>query len=279
MNTADHIQQMLEDMTRSERKVAAYFLGHRQEFALNTLECIALDIGVSTTSVIRFCRRLGFSGFKAFQQMLRADFQPPSLPDKLQRIDSAPSDALLLQTVQQDIRCIQDTFGDISSDVLSAAVAQIMGARRVFTFGMKESFALAHYACSRLQSVRKDVSILNAGYNGDVEPLLSLTKDDVCIVFLFHRYTRQVLQFLPLLKNQGAKIILITSSPCDEIAGWADLLLCCQVDAKGVKNSAVAPICLTDYLCNAAAVFGGEKALLHMKQAEALFHASATVEY
>ena len=274
MTIADQLQQKLEDMTRSERKVAAYFLGHRQEFALNTLECIAADVGVSTTSVIRFCRCLGFSGFKPFQQMLREDFLPPSLPDKLQRIDK---DALLMQTLQQDIRCIQETFENIPFSALSTATAQIIDAQRIFTFGMKESYALAHYACTRLQSVRKDVSILDAGYNGDVEPLLSLTGNDVCLVFLFHRYTRQTLQLLPLIKAQGARVILVTSAPCDEVAPLADTLLCCQVDAKGIKNSAVAPICLTDYLCNAAAVLSGEDALLHMKQAEALFHASATV--
>ena len=84
---------------------------------------------------------------------------------------------------------------------INDAVSHISTAKRVFTFGMKESFALAHYAYTRLLTVRKNVCVLNAGYNGEIESILSMNKDDVCVAFVFHRYTKQALQVLDMLKK------------------------------------------------------------------------------
>ena len=41
--------------------MASYFLGHSNDFAFCTLDKIAATMDTSTTSVIRFCRRLGFA--------------------------------------------------------------------------------------------------------------------------------------------------------------------------------------------------------------------------
>lgn len=278
MNVIEKIKQGFDEMTKSERQVASYFLGHLNDFAFYTLDRISAEIGTSTTTVIRFCRRLGFAGFKGFQEALREDlkYQQPDLPDKFQRtLDSTINDELLAQTIQQDIRCIQQTFHNIPYESLASAARYIAKARRVFTFGMKESYALAHYAYTRFLTVRSDAYILNAGYNGDVESILSLTEEDVCIVYLFHRYTKQSLQILPMLKKQGVTIILVTSNPYDKVEPYATLLLPCHVDANGIKNSAIAPICLADYLCNAVAVLGGEETLQHMRQSEDLFKMSS----
>lgn len=279
MNTVDKINQCFENMTKSERRVASYFLGHLNDFAFYTLDKLASEMEISTTSVIRFCRKLGFSGFKEFQETLRSEIKyQPNLPDKFHRtLDTTLNDELLSQTIQQDIRCIQQTFNNMSYESLAAALQYITNAKRVFTFGMKESYALAHYTYTRFLSVRNNVFILNAGYNGDIEPILSLTKDDVCVVFLFHRYTKQTLQILPLLKKQGAKVILITSAPYDSVEKEVSLLIPCCVDANGIKNSFVAPICLADYLCNAIAVHNGENTLLYMQQCEALFKSGSVL--
>jgi DNA-binding MurR/RpiR family transcriptional regulator len=43
------------------------------------------------------------------------------------------------------------------------------------------------------------------------------------------------------------------------------------VDADGIKNTALAPVCLADYLCNAVAVQLGDAALRRMQKLETLF--------
>lgn len=271
MNIAETIQLNLDEMTRSERQVALRYLERAEEFAFRTLEGIAELADTSTTSVLRFCRRLGFEGFRDFQLALRQQLRfQPQLPDKFHRTVDG-SDGLLSRTVEQDMHCIRQTFLTISEESLGRAVGLISGARRVFTFGMKESFALAHYAYTRLLTVRPEVALLSGISNGEIEPLLGLTGEDVGIVFLFHRYTRQTLQVLELLRKLRVPVILVTDEPCAQVEGLAEVLLPCAVDHGGIKNTAVAPIVLSDYLCGAVAAAMGDAALQYMRRTEELF--------
>ena len=280
MSVVDRIRQELEHMTRSERHVAAFALGHMNDIAFFTLDELAQQTDVSTTSVLRFCRRLDFDGFKQFQQAIRGDLKyNPDLLDKFHRTaDKQVEDTLLAQTIQQGIRCIQQTFRELPFDMIGDAVSRIAKARRVYTYGMRESQALALYAYSRLLTVRPDVFMYQDGYSGNVEALLSVTREDVFVVYLFRRYTRQTLRLLEILQQRGVQVILVTSPPVDAVARFATVLLPCQVDANGIKNSALAPICLADYLCNAVAMVSAEDTLQRMKQSEELFRCSDTLD-
>ena len=280
MNIVDQIHQSLTDMTKTERAVAAYFLGHRSDFVFLTLEQLARNMQVSTTSVIRFCRRVGFSGFKPFQEAVQKDLRFLSdLPDKYQHaLQLSAENQLLKETVERSLNCVRQTFSGVDNGALLQTVEQIAKAGRVFTFGMKESFALAHYAYTRLLTVRKDVFLLSPPGEGEVEAILNLTETDLCLAFLFHRYTRQARDLLPLIKKRGAKVVLITNPPYSTLQADVDLILPCEVDAGGIKNSFTAPVVLTDYLCGAAAGLLGDAALGHMRQAEELFQASAVLK-
>lgn len=268
MNILETIKQKMSQFTKSEQKIATYCMVNLREFAFNSLEVVSENIGTSTASVVRFCKKLGFFGYKEFQDDVRKSFKyQPDLPKKLQRTLGGESENI----IDKNILCVRNTFEQISNDDISYAVSLVSKAKRVFAFGMKESFAMAHYAYTRFLTVRKDVYVLNAGYNGEIEPILNLVPDDVCIVFLFHRYTRQTLQLLPLIKETGAKIILVTSPPYGDVASYASVLLPTFTDAGGIKNTYVAPVCLVDCLCNALAVTNGKEALEHMQKSEELF--------
>jgi DNA-binding MurR/RpiR family transcriptional regulator len=273
MNILDIVRAGMDSMTKSEARVASCFLSDPGGFAFETLDAAALRIGTSTTSVIRFCRRLGFAGYKEFQETVRAGFRNEmTLPDKFEHAVRADSwDNSLSQTAQKAVECIQQTFRDLSAPQLRAAVTHLTNAQRVFCFGMKESYALAHYAYTRFLTIRRNVFMLSAGHSGEIESILSLGEGDACIFFLFHRYTGPSPRILELLKKQGVSVILITSPPCDEVARHAAVLLPCYVNIGGIKNSFTAPVCIVDHLCNAALAASGDKALNYMENSEILF--------
>lgn len=273
VSIVEKIRNHIKEMTRSEGLVAAYALEKARDVVYYTLEKTADKAGVSTTSVLRFCRKLGFSGYRDFQDALRRELKNhPDLEDKYMRtVEIPPEDGLFPETVNRTLLCIRESFQAISEEQISRAVEKISAANRVFTFGLREAGAMAHYGYSRFMTVRPNVFMLGAGFQGDVESVLSLTPGDVCVVYLFHRYTRQTRDILELLKERRIPVVLITSPPVDSLEALAQVVLPCQVDVGGIKNSFAAPVCLTDHLCGAVASARGEKALEHMKQAELLF--------
>lgn len=273
MNITEIIKSNIDKMTKSEHTVATYFLENPNQFAFETLDSIAEKINTSTTSVLRFCRKNGFEGYKSFQDEVRKGFKYQfTLPDKFKIASmTESSDSQFPQYVINAITCIEDTFRNISQNAITRAAEKIIKADRVFCFGLKESFALAHYAYTRFLTVRNDVYLLSAGQNSEIESLLTLHKGDVCVFYLFHRYTKQAPQILKAIKSQGADVILITSPPYDEIEQDATILLPCYVDINGIKNSSAAPVCITDCLCNMVVSKSGAKTLDYMKKSEALF--------
>ena len=62
------IQEMYSTFTPSQRNVADYFLKNYDSCAFLTLDDIALRIGVSTTTVIRFARTMGYRGYSELQR-------------------------------------------------------------------------------------------------------------------------------------------------------------------------------------------------------------------
>ena len=68
---ADFINRVTEhfdELTKSHKEVANYFLYNLDKVAVGTLEDLAGLVGVSTTTVIRFARQLGYSGFTELQK-------------------------------------------------------------------------------------------------------------------------------------------------------------------------------------------------------------------
>lgn len=270
MNVLRIINNTLTEMTKTEYKVALFAVSNISDFAFETLESISEKIGTSTTSVLRFCRRIGFEGYKELQESVREDLKAnSSLPDKFEKTaNNDGKDGLTCRICNRALDCLRRTFDELSDEVMDKAVSALAGAVRIFTFGMKESYALAHYAYTRLITVRRNVSVLPVGYNGEVEYLLSLNENDVCLVFLFHRYTAEAVRILKRLKECGVQILLVSAAPYYEIAEYSDILLPCYVDIGGIKNSSVAPIALVDCMCNATAMKLGDDALEYMRMNE-----------
>lgn len=272
MKLTETVRKTLSEMTKTESKIASCFLMDPDAFAFETLDTVAERMNTSTTSVIRFCRRLGFSGYKAFSEEVRGSLKNElTLPDKLSRALRTEEENSLAVTVASAVSCIEQTLNNSSGEKMTRAAEDIISAKRVFCFGMRESFALAHYAYTRFLSLRPDTFLLSVGQGGEIESVLGLAEEDVCVFFLFHRYTRPAPLILNQLKKQGVRVILITSPPFDEVEADAEILLPCSVNIGGIKNSAVAPVCLIDHLCNTAAKLGGDATREYMERSEQLF--------
>ena len=81
MNTS--LQQRIQsaDLTRTEKRIADYFLDHSESLYFMTARDIAQELGVSDTSIIRLCRTLGYRGFRELQESQRAEPEKPRKPE------------------------------------------------------------------------------------------------------------------------------------------------------------------------------------------------------
>lgn len=248
------INDKFDNFTRSQKKISQYFSEHLQQIAFSTLEELAKQIGVSTTTVIRFARALGYQGYSELQKDIQNSIQNKvSLPERLPSQESETNNILLSDSFQNDIQNIQNTLEIQNNEDLQAAIDMIHSAGNVYVLGMRSSFATSYYMASRLGEIRSNVHLVQSVGMLYPEEIVSAKQGDVCIAYLFPRYSKLSTTILSWMKSEGVKIILITSQNYSPVKGYGDIILPCFISSLSYKNSSAAPLCLSNYLIAALA--------------------------
>lgn len=274
-HTLQTIQDQLSQLSLTHRKVAEFVLEHPNDAAFLNLDETARLAGVSTASVIRFARQLGFGGYREFQRQMQREVKvrasTQGAPEKFsQAYKDIPRDQLTLRTIQNDIEAIRRTMDNLPEASLRQAVHMLSQADRVFVAGMRESYALAHYAFTRLLALRPNVSLFTVDYGEMVEQLFAVGKNDVCLYFLFNRYTGRSVDVLRQLHEMETEIVLVTDEDWGELSGLAQLVLPCYVQGVSLKNTSAAPICLINCLANALAAADYDRSMENLSRAAEL---------
>jgi DNA-binding MurR/RpiR family transcriptional regulator len=72
-DTGVRIRSLLPSLAPAERRVAERVLADPGAVAASTITALAHDCGTSETTVIRFCRAVGFTGYPALRLALAAE--------------------------------------------------------------------------------------------------------------------------------------------------------------------------------------------------------------
>ncbi|MDO4961184.1 MAG: MurR/RpiR family transcriptional regulator [Eubacteriales bacterium] len=252
--------------SKSMKTIADFYLENLDAMTFSTLEEVAGSIGVSTTTVIRFARELGYTGYTQMQKAIQAEvLSKVSLPERLDSLQNSSNDPegdnhLLQASMQRDMDNISETLARLDETVLGSAVDRIIRAENVYLLGMRGSFSLACYMMSRLGQLRPNVHLIESSGLFFPESMNGCGETDVCIVFTFPRHSKTTIDILEWLKKRKVCIIMITSESSEVSRRYADLCFNCVIKSISVKNSIAAPIALINYLTAAAAIKAGDTA-------------------
>lgn len=253
-NFITKLTTLYDTFTPYHAKIANYLMDNMDRCAFDTLEEISEKIGVSTTTVIRFSRALGYSGYSDMQKDIQSNIQNKvALPERLRNSSQITNNQMLQNSFSNDIANIQKTLMAQKDEDLNKVVEEITTAKKVFILGMRSSFAVSYYMASRLGEIKKGVRLIDSIGMLYPEEIVDAEKEDVCIAFLFPRYSKMTATVISWLKNQGVKIILFTSMNSTAVSGYGDIILPCAISSISYKNSYAAPMCLTNYLIAAIA--------------------------
>ncbi len=218
------IKSMLPALPEQEHKLGECVLRYPNEAAEETIVGLARRAGVSTTTVSRFCRRLGFGGFRQFKVALAREWSRPST---LVYVESRPGDTLdsiTQKILAANIMALQDIQRSLDLAVLEQVVDKLLNARRVDLYAAGGAGTTArelHLKCMHLG--------LNANAFLDsqmqVMSAAALTAADVGIAISHTGMQRQVAQALALAREGGATTVALTSFPGSPVGRAADLVL------------------------------------------------------
>ena len=129
------VEAMREQLRPSERKLADYVLEAPREVLDLAITDFAARAGVSQPTIARFCRALGFSGFREFKIRL-AQSVAGDVPTVYRDVRTdEPASGVAAKVLDRTIGALIQVRNSLSSDSVAAAIALLAGARRIEFYG------------------------------------------------------------------------------------------------------------------------------------------------
>lgn len=268
----DNVRKLYGGLTNTQKQVADFMLEHPDVIAFKRLEELSMMIGVSTTSVIRFARSIGYKGYADMQQDIQQSIVgKASLPDRLiDAVKSTKQGQLLIDSFKRDIDNIASTLHLLSENDLAKAVSNIIAAQNIYVLGTRGNFSVAHYLGYRLSQIKRGVHLVSGLSMDYPEEIASIRRGDVCIAFLTPRYSRMTANLVAWMKKRGVMIILFTKEGSSEINLYGDIILPCRTDGISYKSSLIALFAVCNYILAAVVPQNHDESMEVLAQTEEL---------
>jgi DNA-binding MurR/RpiR family transcriptional regulator len=210
-----------------QKKVADYFLQRPNDLAFLTTEAVAVSLGVSKATIVRFAQRLGYSGFTELRnEALNAVHSKIEPADRfIVAMQGHSADEALELVARHEVQNINQTIQRLERRTLGEVVNLIANAARVYTMGIGISSLLAQILAYELNQVTVDAQPLSSGSMRFVEHLLLATTRDLIIGFSFPPYSRETVQAAAAANERGIPVVAITDKLASPITFHATKVL------------------------------------------------------
>lgn len=249
------IRALLSELAPAERRVAEAILGTPADAVDMTITEIAAHCHTSETTVVRFCRNVGFKGYPELRLALAGELgharavmgENMELAADISRDD--PLKQMVGKLAYAERRAIEDTVDQLDLTVLDKVIDAIAKARRIQAFGLGASGLAAEDLREKL--LRIDLMAYTVP-----DPHLALAvaallgPGDVALAVSHAGETADTVDFLRTAAAGGATTVAITNSPRSSVAGVASLVLTTAVREtvfrSGAMASRIAQLALVD---------------------------------
>lgn len=210
MNMLEKIQLQLENLSKSERKVAEVILASPATAMHSSIALLARAAGVSEPTVNRFCHRLDANGFPDFKLQLAQSLAngTPYVSRNVEQDDSVESySGKIFESAMAGLDRVKQSL-DVNA--VNRAVDLLTQSKKIAFFGLGASAAVAHDAMNKFfrfnvpviysdDIVMQRMSCMNSG-EGDVMVLISHTGR-----------TKSMVELAMLARENDATVLAITS--------------------------------------------------------------------
>lgn len=252
------IKESLGSLTRKEKQVAEYVLEFPGETAEMSIEELAAASGTSSSCVVRFCKSIGYSGYKEFCRYLTADVSEADRGSILYE-DIRPGDSLesiARNVAMGNMKAIENSAQILDFSQLERAVDALSRAKRIDFYGVGSSGLVALDAHNKFMRINKDVNA-NADPHVQILSATSLKKGDAAVFISYTGETQDVLTILDVAKKAHPTTIAITRFGKNTLSESCDISLGISATEtlirSGAMSSRISQLTIVDILYTAVA--------------------------
>lgn len=265
-------QEYQEKASSAERMVVRFILEYPKESSSYTIHQLAAASFSSASTIVRLCKKTGFSGYKEFQKALIAELiireeSDNAYSEEIQREDRL--EELIAKITYKNITSLEKTRKLMDEAVLEQCVVLLEQCRNICFFGIGSSLLVAQDAYMKFLRVDKVCFIHNDWH---VQQLYAknMTSKDLAIVISYSGLTEEMVTCAKIAKERGASVIAITRVADSKLARVVDYKLYVAASEflirSGAMSSRISQLNVVDILYTAYLNRHFEEAAIQVKK-------------
>lgn len=238
-NIRMRIKSLASNFSEKDKRIADFILKEPEKIIHGTINQVAAETELADSTVFRFCKRLGYSGFQELKIALASD-QSNNMQEIHQRVSKHDDQKTVLEKIfQSNVQTLMDTLEVIDEKAFSQAVDKIVAANSVTFFGFGGSNAVAMDAYHKF--IRTGLSV-NYQVDSHLQLMTSsqMNEGDIAILISHTGHTKEVLEILDILKAKNVYTIGITGFAESPLNRDVDLSLNTLSEETDFRSEALA---------------------------------------
>ncbi|NME06138.1 MurR/RpiR family transcriptional regulator [Psychrobacillus sp. BL-248-WT-3] len=218
------LNEMVNTLPPSEKKIARYILNHPQEAISLTAVELGKRSSTSGAAVIRLCKSLDLKGLQDLKLRIAGDLQKTTEHGFRDIEPNEPIMSIIDKMTNNSIKTIRETAEMLNTEELEKAIDLLRVAKTIHFVGVGASNIIAQDAQQKFLRINK-----NSYAFPDMHLAMTLVatagKGDVVVAISFSGETSEVARVLELAKEKGISIISITKYGNSIVSKIADIKL------------------------------------------------------
>lgn len=226
-NILAQMLQEYESFTRSERKIADYVLEHQKETQYISITDLSNQCEVAVSTVSLFCRKLKLAGFNDFKLELARAASPAGGAGIGSRGRGASTPTAVKDKVLREAQdALTNAYHMLAEREVARAADLLRDAGQVICLGQGNHSVVALAAWAQFSTTSSKFKTIQDSHM-QIVTLSTLSKTDVVLYFSYSGATHEVLSAAEVIRNRGARLILVTRYLNSPASAYADVVLLC----------------------------------------------------
>lgn len=224
INSLTRIRSQIPTLVASEARVANWILQQPEIVMGLSMAQVAQACGVSDTTVLRFCRTVGFRGYLDLKLSIARDLTSPTQVIHDDIVEGDDPITMARKVFMSNIQALYDTMEVLNGEALNQAVMLLDGARQVLIIGVGTSGPIVQSMYHMFFRLGLNCRAQTDSYLQLMEVAL-LGPGDVVVAISQSGSSTDPILTLQEARRNGASTICITGNAQSPITHHADVTL------------------------------------------------------
>lgn len=248
------LKEYKKDASPTEDAIIDYILEKPKETSRLTIHQLAEKTFTSPSSIIRLCKKNGYTGYKElikeliYEQAIRENYKEKLITD-LNRTDD--TDSIIFKVTHKNILSLEETQMILDPKIIDNCIQALGECDRLYIFGIGASQIVAQDAKLKFTRINK-MALVSEDSHTQFVYSRTMTKKDLAIVISYSGRTDEMVRCAENAKENGATVISITKvgeTPISDLADYSLYVASNEFSFRsGAMSSRIAQLNLIDIL-------------------------------